>query len=83
MTNVVPFKRPEPQAELRRRRGSKAHDVQVALLIIEERAEHMEKAARDVLIDAARIRELVREAWKRLGYRPLNGHWPDDPPAAS
>ena len=88
MTNVVPFNRPKPQTEPRRRRGSKAHDTQVALLIIEERADHMEKVAREVgggahriiCRAAAHIREMVKRAWDRLGYRRPEGHWPDDPP---
>ena len=86
MTKVIPFKRPKPQPELLRRRGSKAFETQVALLIIEERAEHMERVAREfcgdaqhriICRDAARIRQLCKETWDRLGYRRVMD-WPGD-----
>ena len=88
MANVVPLKRPRPPVPPSNgRRISKAKAVQIALLIIEERADHMEKVAREVggagrhiiCRDAARIREMVKRAWDRLGYRHVEGHWPDDP----
>jgi hypothetical protein len=91
MSNVIPFERPKPKPDPRKRRGSKTHDIQLALLIIDERADHMEKVAREmgggahpiICRDAARIREMVKQAWGRLGYRNVQGNCPDDQPTAS
>ena len=83
MTNVIPFKKPQrPQAKWKRlpgspRAGSKRHDTEVALLIIEERAEGLltlaaaaGEAAERMKRSAERVQELVAKTWERQGLTP-------------
>jgi hypothetical protein len=89
MSHVIPFRRVEAhRPEKKRRRGSKAFDTQMRLLIIDERAQRLAIAAAGLLQDAVSTRKLCREIWERQGYAPLREHdWEttDDapePPAA-